>query len=119
MYIINKSMEYVEEKPKKKLLIYVIIGLLILALIVIYFVYFSPAISNGKISSGIIGFFLGKSKDLSLVPDNLQKDVTGGLINLKFDPASVLENPIFKSLHPYAEPVELGTLGRPNPFIPF
>jgi hypothetical protein len=112
-------MEFVEEKPKKKLGIYAIIIILIVVIAVIYFVFFSPAISDGGILSKISSLFSKASTDLTLVPDALKKDVTGGIINLKFEPSTVLDNSVFKSLNSYAEPVELGDLGRPNPFMPF
>jgi flagellar basal body-associated protein FliL len=105
-------MEYTEEKPKKGIALYVIIAILIIAIIVVYFMFFAQ--------SGGIGGIFGTTQDLSLVPDNLKKDVTGGIINLKFDPASILDNSVYKSLKAYAEPVEISVIpGRPNPFIPF
>lgn len=112
-------MEFVEEKPKKKIWVYLIIVILIVAIAVIYFVFFSPAISSGTIFSKITSLFSGISSDSSLVPDSLKEDVTGGIVNLNLEPSTVLENEIFKSLNSYADPVELGNLGRPNPFVSY
>jgi len=104
-------MEYTEEKPKKSIALYVIIIILIIAIIAIYFIFFSQ--------SGLSGLF-GSSNDNSLVPKNLQQDVTGGIVNLKLDPTTILNNSVYRSLQVYAEPVEVqGISGRPNPFIPF
>jgi len=112
-------MEITEEKPKKRTWIYVLIVILVIAIAAVYFVFFAPASSSGSFLGKIAGFIFGQTKDFSLVPEDLKKDVTGGIINLKFDPSTILENPIYKSLHSYANAVELKILGRPNPFIPF
>lgn len=112
-------METLEEKPKKRTWLYIIIGILVVAIIVIYFVFFAPSASSGGILGKIVGLIFGQSDNSSLLQADLQKDVTGGIINLKFDPATVLENSIYQSLHSYADPVDIGSLGRPNPFIPF
>lgn len=108
-------MEITDEKPKKKRGLYIIVIILIIVIAVVYFVFLSPG-TGGFLSN----IFKSKVTDLSLVPDNLKKDVTGGISELKFTPEDILENPKFKSLRVYAEPVELTTTsGRPNPFIPF
>ncbi len=113
MLIIN-SMELVEEKPKKRTFLYIIIIVLIIAIGIVYFVFFS----SGDGLGGIIGG--GEVEDFSLVPEDLQKDVTGGIVDLKFTPEDILQNPEFTSLQSYSEPVELRTIpGRSNPFIPF
>jgi hypothetical protein len=112
-------MEILEEKPKKRTWLYVVIGVLIVAIIIVYLVFFAPSASSGGIFSKIVSWIFGQTKDFSLLPADLKKDVTGGIINLKFDPATILENTIYKSLHSYADPVDIGSLGRPNPFIPF
>jgi len=113
-------MEIAEEKPKKRIWIYGVIVLLIVAVVAVYFIFFASAGSTETGLAKVISFvFGGTTKDFSLVPTDLKKDVTGGIINLKFDPNSVLEHPVFKSLHSYAEPVELENLGRPNPFISY
>ncbi len=112
-------MEIAEEKPKKRTWLYLIIVILIAIIVVVYFVFFAPSTSSGGIFSKIVGMIFGTSKDFSLLPADLKKDVTGGIINLKFDPATVLENATYKSLHSYADPVDIGNLGRPNPFIAF
>lgn len=112
-------MEFVEEKPKKKTWVYMIIIILVVAIAVIYLVFFSPAISSGTFLGKITSFFSGISGDSSLVPDSLKEDVTGGIVNLSLEPSTVLENDIFKSLNSYADPVEIGDLGRPNPFISY
>ena len=104
-------MEYTAEKPKKSLTLYIIIIILIIAIIAVYFIFFSQ--------TGLTDLF-GSGGDNSLVPENLQKDVTGGIVNLKLDPTSILEDGIYRSLQVYAEPVQIqGVSGRPNPFIPF
>ncbi len=106
-------MEYTEEKPKKSMALYIIIVILIIAIIAIYFIFFSQ-------SGGLGGLFGSGTGESSLVPENLKKDFTGGIVNLKFDPTTILDNPLYKSLKAYAEPVEIRvTPGRPNPFIPF
>jgi flagellar basal body-associated protein FliL len=106
-------MEYTEEKPKKSLTLYIIITILVIAIIAIYFIFFSQPGGLGKLfGSGIT--------DSSLVPDSLKKDFTGGIVNLKFNPTTILDNVSYKSLKAYAEPVEIRvTPGRPNPFLPF
>lgn len=104
-----------EIKTKKNLLIYVVIGILIVAIVAIYFVFFSPAQKQG-----IWGKFSGAVQDFSLVPDSLKKDVTGGIVNFKFTPNDILENSAYKSFRSYADAVEIKfTPGRPNPFISF
>ncbi|HNW96701.1 MAG TPA: hypothetical protein PLQ44_02180 [Candidatus Paceibacterota bacterium] len=107
-------MEYTEEKPKKSLTLYIIIVILVIAIIAIYFIFFSQ-------SGGLSRLFgSSTSTDSSLVPDSLKKDFTGGIVNLKFNPTTILDNAAYKSLKAYAEPVEIKvTPGRPNPFLPF
>lgn len=108
-------MELIDEQPKKKKWLYIVIVVLIIAIAIVYFTFLSPG-TGGFLSS----IFKGKITDLSLVPDNLKKDVTGGISELKFTPQDILENPRFKSLRSYAEPVEITAVsGRPNPFVPF
>lgn len=107
-----------EEKPKKFLYLYLTIAVLIGVILIIYFVFFAPE----QIGEGFLSKFplLSKVKkeDFSLVPENLRKDVTGGLIKIKLD-TDILNHPLFQSLKTYAEPVELQTLGRNNPFLPY
>ena len=112
-------MEITEEKPKKGIVLYVVIFLLILAIAAVYLIFFAPERTGGGFLDKIFTLFSGQVKDFSLVPEHLKKDVTGGIINLKFEPKDILENPVFQSLRSYAEPVEITTLGRPNPFIPY
>ena len=56
-------MEILEEKPKKRTWLYAIIGVLVVAIIVIYFVFFAPSASSGGIFSKIVSliFEIGRA----------------------------------------------------------
>jgi hypothetical protein len=107
-------MELTEEQPKRRMWLYLIVIILIIAIGFVYFTFLAPG--GGFLSK----IFKGKITDFSLVPDALKKDVTGGIADLKFTPEDILENPKFKNLRVYSEPTEFSVnLGRPNPFLPF
>lgn len=118
-----------EQKPRRNILIYIIIIILIIAIGAVYFVFFAPEklrtnLTQTPITVNTAIEEVGKTAtktgvSLSLSSKATSTDVTGGLSSLKLTPESILNDPVFQSLHPYAEPVEVPILGRPNPFIPY
>ena len=120
-------METIEQKPKTNILMYIIIAILIAAIAVVYFVFFAPekiAQKTSTVTNVNVATQETSGAGISTTATEKTKvatstDVTGGLSNLKLTPEEILDNPIFQSLHSYAEPIELPNLGRTNPFIPF
>jgi len=126
-------METVEQKPKTNIFIYIIIAILIAAIVIVYFVFFAPEKVAKKTSTittvnvatqetsgtGVQTPASGTIGTTGVAKMATSTDVTGGLSNLKLTPEEILNNPVFQSLHVYAEPIELPNLGRTNPFIPF
>lgn len=107
-----------EEKPRKFSYLYLLIIVLIGVIFAVYFIFFAPEQIGESFLTKFLPFFKSKPEDLSLVPEELKKDITGGLIKVKLD-TDILNHPLFQSLKVYAEPVELQILGRSNPFIPY
>ncbi|HOV88568.1 MAG TPA: hypothetical protein PLB74_00680 [Candidatus Paceibacterota bacterium] len=125
-------METIEQKPKSNIAIYIIIIILIIAIIAVYFIFFAPeklATSESAITpvpvvntaTEEVGSTATTKTTMpaSVTSRATSTDITGGLSSLKLTPEDILNNPIFQSLHSYAEPVEVPSLGRPNPFIPY
>ncbi len=122
-------METSEQKPKKNIFIYIIIAILFIAILVIYYVFFGqeklaqsgPEIKTINTATQEVGQVENTNQNNNLYSSESTStlDVTGGLKSLKLTPEDVLKDEIFQSLQSYAEPVELPTLGRPNPFIPY
>lgn len=119
-------METVEQKPKTNIFIYIIIVILIAAIAIVYFVFFAPekiakkqtTVTSVNVATQETGAITSQTTAIKNT-STTTSDVTGGLSSLKLTPEDILNNPIFQSLHSYAEPVELPSLGRPNPFIPY
>ncbi len=124
-------METAEQKPKKNTALYIIIAILVIAIIVVYYIFFGQEklIQNTPAPTGETNVINTATQEVGQNGNNVTNsyssatsssfDATGGLSSLKLTPEDILNNKIFQSLHPYAEPVELPTLGRPNPFIPY
>ncbi|MCX8015991.1 MAG: hypothetical protein N2692_01665 [Patescibacteria group bacterium] len=120
-------METVEQKPKTNIFIYVIIVILIAAIAIVYFVFFAPekiakkqtTVTTVNVATQETGAITSQTTTAIKTTGTTTADITGGLSSLKLTPEEILNNPIFQSLHSYAEPVELPSLGRPNPFIPY
>ncbi len=123
-------METIEQKSKTNIFIYIIIAILLVAIVVVYFVFFAPEklatsetptmtpVTNTAVEE-VGSSPVAKTTLAPSVSRSTSTDVTGGLSSLKLTPEDILNNPIFQSLRAYAEPVEVPTLGRPNPFIPY
>ncbi|MBI1960708.1 MAG: hypothetical protein HYS43_00310 [Candidatus Liptonbacteria bacterium] len=91
-----------EQKPQRNWLS-IAIGVLVIAIIVVlaYFLFFS-------------------STPLINIVAPLQLQSTAQLSAISFNPADVVESPVFKVLRRYPGlTVPTGTLGRTNPFAPF
>ncbi|HOM33007.1 MAG TPA: hypothetical protein PK168_00150 [Candidatus Paceibacterota bacterium] len=122
-------METSEQKPKKNIFIYIIIAILFIAILVVYYVFFGqeklaqsgPSTKTINTATQEVGQVENTNQNNNLYSSESTStlDVTGGLKSLKLTPEDVLKDEIFQSLQSYAEPVELPTLGRPNPFIPY
>jgi flagellar basal body-associated protein FliL len=121
-------METSEQKPKKNTFIYIIIVILFIAILVVYYVFFGqeklaqsgPSIKTINTATQEVGQVeTVNQNDLYSSESTSTLDVTGGLKSLKLTPEDILNDEIFQSLQSYAEPVELPTLGRPNPFISY
>lgn len=120
-------METIEQKPKSNIIFYIIIIILIAAILMVYFVFFASekitkkqnTVTTVNVATQETGALTSQKSTFNIKTGTSTTDVTGGLSNLKLVPEDILNNPIFQSLHSYAEPVELPTLGRPNPFIPY
>ncbi len=121
-------METVEQKPKANIFIFIIIIILIAAIAIVYFVFFAPekiarkqsTTTTVNVATEEAGTTNQKSTvALPIKPATSSLDVTGGLSGLQLTPDDILNNAVFQSLHSYAEPVELPSLGRPNPFVPY
>lgn len=122
-------METSEQKPKKNIFIYIIIAILFIAILVVYYVFFGqeklaqsgPSTKTINTATQEVGQVENTNQNNNLYSSESTStlDVTGGLKSLKLTPEDVLKDEIFQSLQSYAEPVELPTLGRLNPFIPY
>ncbi len=124
-------METEEQKPKKNTFIYIIIIILIIAIVVVYYMFFGkeklaeqqPAGSTVNTVNTATQEVGSENTQTSASQSNTLNvsttDVTGGLSSLKLMPDDVLKDSVFQSLQSYAEPVELPSLGRPNPFISY
>lgn len=70
------------------------------------------------IFAGVYFLFFKKPMLIEMVaPASLEK--TKKLSQLKFDPAGIQNNEVFKSLRQYTTLPTAGELGRNNPFLPF
>lgn len=70
------------------------------------------------IFAGVYFLFFKKPILIEMVaPASLEK--TKKLSQLKFDPAGIQNNEVFKSLRQYTTLPTAGELGRNNPFLPF
>lgn len=52
-----------------------------------------------------------------VIPAPIQE--TESLAKITFDPTSIQNNEVFKTLRQYAASTTVGELGRPNPFLPY
>lgn len=107
-----------EEKPRKPIFLYLFIVILIVAIIGIYFVFFAPEQTGEGFLAKFLPFLKVKKEDFSLVPKELKKDPTGGLIKVDLD-TEFLKSPLFQSLKDYGQLVEVTLPGRANPFAPY
>ena len=68
--------------------------------------------------SGVYFLFFKKPVLIEMVtPAPIQE--TKKLSKITFDPSSVQNSDVFKSLRQYSASTTVGQLGRPNPFLPF
>ena len=68
--------------------------------------------------SGVYFLFFQKPVFIeTVIPAPIQE--TEKLSKITFDPSSVQNSDVFKSLRQYSASTTVGQLGRPNPFLPF
>ncbi len=73
----------------------------------------------------IVALFFGAYYLFFKKPELIDVVIPGELQNLtrlsaaKFDPKSVVDSPVFKTLRDYSTPITVPSAGKDNPFLPF
>ncbi|MGC9046635.1 MAG: hypothetical protein ACP5IC_00740 [Minisyncoccia bacterium] len=63
--------------------------------------------------------FFKKPEILSNITAPQQLSTVNSIAQIKQDPSSIINSPVFMSLHNYASNLTMPTAGRANPFQPF